>query len=538
MLRSSLLCGVRQDMAGGQASTPAFACTSISRARPSTHQCSVSTTGPTRPMASGALKPPSNTPAHRASPKVTKMKTRIERDYPFRAAGRVWTVPELRLTRLPDGQMSISQAEIDRVHPAIANMICASEAPLTGEEFEFLCDVADVSFAKVAEALDQSRSALTKWRSTGKPMPKVRSWYTKRWFWFRLFGESLGHAEVPLHLVEDEAAFLRWVGRQADTSDLIEAASVSEQPHFDDDRHLTGGVIAYPRMRLSQPWVVIDQNCMRAQSGLDFVSPLLEQVRQGAVSILVPDVAMVEMTQHPLVWESTLSRSLRALADHADGVVLGRAVSAMLREELETGEPTTEFIDRDLLHGFRELLVDLSRGHGEALNYFKERVDEARRSAGVDFYQHEANKSLVFDGYRGWLMNLSKTGKKHLKAGDTQLLRWLTQKAIQDHGVQALMLSGCTEADAVSLLSTPSISLAVVVSSFASQLLWVATGGLEGRRLKNVSNDRIDLDYVRLGVFGKGVLTRDGRMSALVEHVGAVMDCQVYEARMPVAETG
>lgn len=465
------------------------------------------------------------------------MELRIEHDYPLRAAGRVWTIPELRLTVLPDGHLSISQAEIDRVHPAIANMICASPDLLTGEEFEFLCDVADVSFATVAEALGQSRSALTKWRASGKPMPRVRSWYTKRWFWFRLFGEALGDQEVPLHLVRDEQDFLRWVGRHAVTSDLIEAAATSERVH-DERRHLTDGVIAYPRMRPAHPWVVIDQNCMRSRAGLDFVSPLMEQTRLGHVAILVPDVALVEMTQHPDAWEDTLSRSLKALASHPNGVVLGRAVSEMLREELATGSATTEFVERDLLHGFRELLDDLSRGGGETLEYFRARISNARATASKDFYLHDSNKELVLEGYRGWVLGLSTAGKRALRAGDAQLLRWLTQKAVQDHGVQALMERGCTEAHAVHLLSSPSVALAVVASTFASQLYWIATGGLEDRQPHNVSNDRIDLDYVRLGVFGQGVLTRDGRMAALVEHVGAVMDCQIYDARLPIAGTG
>lgn len=47
------------------------------------------------------------------------MKTKIKRNYPYQAAGRTSTVPELRLVSLLDCTTAISEEEIDRIHRSI-----------------------------------------------------------------------------------------------------------------------------------------------------------------------------------------------------------------------------------------------------------------------------------------------------------------------------------------------------------------------------------------------------------------------------------
>ena len=133
----------------------------------------------------------------------------IERDHRYYAAGRFWLVPELHLIRLPDGSLGLPQTEIDRVQHAIANALCGSDAPMSGEEFEFLCDVASVPYAQVAEAVQVDPSTLSKWRESGRRMPHLRSLFLKRWFWFRLFGDRLSAETVPLGALENDGDFLQ-----------------------------------------------------------------------------------------------------------------------------------------------------------------------------------------------------------------------------------------------------------------------------------------------------------------------------------------
>jgi hypothetical protein len=66
------------------------------------------------------------------------MKIKKHKNYPFMAAGRIWTIPAVTLSIHPDGSTGLSLAEIQRIQKAIANEICASTSPTTAEEMEFL----------------------------------------------------------------------------------------------------------------------------------------------------------------------------------------------------------------------------------------------------------------------------------------------------------------------------------------------------------------------------------------------------------------
>lgn len=299
---------------------------------------------------------------------------------------------------------------------------------------------------------------------------------------------------------------------------------------MDRSKWITDGIEDVPRTRPEHPFVVLDQNCMRDDRGVDHVTPLLEAARVGGPRVLVPDVALVEMTQHPLAWKGTMSRSFRLLAAELDAVVLGRSVAEMAREEISTGRPVTELVDGELVESLRDLIAELTSAEGPALAYFRERVTRARESAARDFYDHNRNKELAVDQNDGWRKVTSPAGAAALRAGDEQLLRLLALKAVKDFGVQALCRSGATRSVAESLLSTPSMCLAAVAAPVVSGLMWFADGGIDSRLPKDTSNDGIDLDYVRLAVFSAGVKSLDGRVRRLVEHVAAVMDMQVLDA--------
>ena len=89
------------------------------------------------------------------------VKTIFEKNYPYQAAGRIWGVPELRLTTLPDGTVAILEEEINRIHRAIANEICGSPENLTIDELEFLCDITLTSFTDVADYLGMKSEKYT-----------------------------------------------------------------------------------------------------------------------------------------------------------------------------------------------------------------------------------------------------------------------------------------------------------------------------------------------------------------------------------------
>ncbi|MFH1469409.1 MAG: hypothetical protein ABIO70_33800 [Pseudomonadota bacterium] len=156
-----------------------------------------------------------------------KFETIIERDYPYHCAGRVWIIPELHLTKLPDGTVGLSLAEINRIHRAVANEVCGSAAPMTPEEFEFLASATVTPYSEVARVIGISPSTLSKWLERGGEMPRLRSTFLKRWFWFRFFGDELSDTPVVLARFRDDHDFLQFAHDEAIAKEL--AAEVREK---------------------------------------------------------------------------------------------------------------------------------------------------------------------------------------------------------------------------------------------------------------------------------------------------------------------
>lgn len=127
----------------------------------------------------------------------------IVRDFEFHAGGRAWIVPEFRLDKMPDGSLGASMVEFSRVHQSIVNAICGCPGPLTQAEFEFVCDVCDVPYAKVAKLLGLDRSSLTKWMKTTRPMRIGRSNLLKQWFLLQLFGDRIGRKPIRAGALAD-----------------------------------------------------------------------------------------------------------------------------------------------------------------------------------------------------------------------------------------------------------------------------------------------------------------------------------------------
>ncbi|MDE2744333.1 MAG: helix-turn-helix domain-containing protein [Gemmatimonadota bacterium] len=153
------------------------------------------------------------------------MKTKIKKNYPYYAAGRTWSVPELRLVSLPDGTAAISEEEIHRIHRAIANEICGNNISLSMEELEFLCDVTGTTFSDVADWLQIHRSTVTRWRKSGEVPKSVMSLVLKKWFWYLLFGESLHDETIPLNCAVNETRFLSFAKQETIDKHLADPVS-------------------------------------------------------------------------------------------------------------------------------------------------------------------------------------------------------------------------------------------------------------------------------------------------------------------------
>jgi hypothetical protein len=156
------------------------------------------------------------------------MKKRVLRNYPLHAAGHIWLVREVTLAELPDGSRAISQQALLRAHRAIANAICAGMDALSFEELDFLCDVTDTTYTKVAEHLDLHKSTITTWRKRGSLPSRVISNALRRWFWFALFGSELRAERLALSNFRDDQAFLETATQRAIRSHVTVSAELNE----------------------------------------------------------------------------------------------------------------------------------------------------------------------------------------------------------------------------------------------------------------------------------------------------------------------
>lgn len=155
----------------------------------------------------------------------------IVSNFELPAAGRTWIVPDYRSTRLRDGSLGVPRSEFRRIHLAIAAAVCGVPGPMSPVEFEFLCDIADVPYARVAEMVGLDRSAITKWMEREhRPMRVDRSNLWKRWFLFRLFGDAIRRHAIPTDALALDSTVLpllrREIVRSGATFDIGERGGV------------------------------------------------------------------------------------------------------------------------------------------------------------------------------------------------------------------------------------------------------------------------------------------------------------------------
>jgi len=160
-----------------------------------------------------------------------------EHDHPFLAAGRLWTVPSITLSRMPDGAVSIGIPEIRRIHRAIANAICAQPDSLSPDELEFLCDVTDTSVSELADSLGVAKSTVSRWRSGSRSIPPPVRGLLQRSFWLRIFADDVEAWRLPSSWIQTDARFLALATRKAIDSQITFEIS----PRNDAEKLAAGG---------------------------------------------------------------------------------------------------------------------------------------------------------------------------------------------------------------------------------------------------------------------------------------------------------
>ena len=80
----------------------------------------------------------------------------------------------------------MSFEELDRIHRAVTNAVCATDSTLTRDEFGFLCELTHTSSKEVAQLLGCSLPTISKWKKL-KRVPKLESLVLKECFGIKIF---------------------------------------------------------------------------------------------------------------------------------------------------------------------------------------------------------------------------------------------------------------------------------------------------------------------------------------------------------------
>ncbi len=145
---------------------------------------------------------------------------KVYKNYPYHAAGKVWTIPQVTFVIGPDKSLGLTPSELRRISFAIANEIIGSPKPLSPDELDFLRDITATKYSDIAKVLGTARSNISLWREPGKEVPRLHSLAIKRWFWVKIFAselESLGMLEIifSVQAMSDDASLLAAMRSQA-----------------------------------------------------------------------------------------------------------------------------------------------------------------------------------------------------------------------------------------------------------------------------------------------------------------------------------
>jgi hypothetical protein len=110
----------------------------------------------------------------------------------------------------------------------------------------------------------------------------------------------------------------------------------------------------------------------------ELLVPEIEAARRGGYQLLLPDLALYELTKTP-EWESTMRASVRLLAAAPEHASLAYGLKNPSNQERKTGLPSRDLIDRSGSAKLRQLMTELPAGEGALLEQLRPHWERQRR---------------------------------------------------------------------------------------------------------------------------------------------------------------
>jgi len=108
---------------------------------------------------------------------------------------------------------------------------------------------------------------------------------------------------------------------------------------------------------------VIDVNVLRNKRA---VQRHVERFEQIGESIVLPQIALFEMTKHPEQWQQTVDRSLEIISQCPEAVQVSASTKSLALAEERTGTPRKSLHDTIGSAALQQILREYGRGEASA----------------------------------------------------------------------------------------------------------------------------------------------------------------------------
>ena len=255
---------------------------------------------------------------------------------------------------------------------------------------------------------------------------------------------------------------------------------------------------------------MIDQNYFRTPD----LQTRLESAGAGD-EFAMTDYAFIEMFKSP-EWELISRKTLAAIEDHPEHIVVCYPPSHILQMELANRVPTTggdDLVDGELTDRMRLYLRELASvgQHGPRHAIVSSLIGSAQATIATQQQNHLTNLRVLQKGARAWKRLLRRPVLSDLRGGRMpDQTRALLAIIIASESARTLLLEhGATEQQANDFLADDSFLLRTQVSFNLLAISWVERGGIDNLRAEIATNEFMDIDYALFGSYCDGVLTRE-----------------------------
>lgn len=262
---------------------------------------------------------------------------------------------------------------------------------------------------------------------------------------------------------------------------------------------------------MAKRYVVVDQNVLRRGTVLkDTIAT------QPHTHYVLPDLAFLEMTKSP-EWESTLKNSLRVLAQFPRRVHVAHSVNETLYTELSTMLPISgHMLNHEATSFVRNLLSWVRTGKdGYSIERMRADPDNHRAALAKAHLDHTQNKTglrELIDETKSFIPEDLQKRMRGAKVNPSERLQVVYEIGI-GLLLQILAERGVAAGKARALTKRRPLLLRYFFVKAWYCVYWIEKCGFDSFPEKDVSNEKLDQQYVLTASFFHGVLSEEKQVN-------------------------